>query len=169
MRQRAEHRRRYAGPGGGFTLIEVLIAVLVLSIGLLGLAALQTGALRVGQKAELRTRAVLAASDMVERMRANPAGTAAGVYDLPRNRLPRHTGATGAALTDLVAWRAELARLPGGQGAITPCNPGCPRGTAGAVRSVTVWWNAARDPTVHGYHCPPRTAADLRCVRLVMR
>lgn len=169
MRERTKHGRwKAAGLGGGFTLIEVMVALLVLSIGLLGLAALQTAALRDGQRAELRTRAVQAASDMVERMRANPAGTAAGRYDLPRNRTPRSTGATGAALTDLLAWRAGLARLPGGQGGITRCSAGCPGGAA-AVRSVTVWWNAARDPAVHGHRCPPRTTADLRCVRLVLR
>lgn len=55
----------------GFTLIEVLIAVLVLSIGLLGLAALQATSLRNNHSGYLRSQATLLAYDMIDRMRAN--------------------------------------------------------------------------------------------------
>lgn len=150
----------------GFTLIEVLIALLVLSIGLLGVAALQTVALRTGQAADMRTRAVLAAMDMAERMRANPAGVAAGHYDVSRHGMPLRGTASGAARTDLAAWRAALARLPDGRGEIGPCRAGC---TVPSPYSITVWWNPARDPAVRGTQCPPRARTDLRCVRLVLR
>ncbi len=53
----------------GFTLIEVMIAVLVLSIGLLGLAGLQVTALRNNQTAFLRTQAAILSGDIIERMR----------------------------------------------------------------------------------------------------
>ena len=54
----------------GFTLLEVLIALLVLSIGLLGLAALQTVGLRSNQMANLRTLATQRAYDISDQMRA---------------------------------------------------------------------------------------------------
>lgn len=169
MPQFPEYKRRIEPLQSGFTLLEVMTALLVLSIGLLGLAALQTSGLRTAQQADMRTRAVQAASDMVERMRANPAGTAAGQYEITRQRLPRHSAATGMALTDLTDWRAGLARLPDGQGAIARCSTGCSGSTDQAAYAVTVWWNESRDPAARGYHCPPRSVADLRCFRLVMR
>jgi type IV pilus assembly protein PilV len=153
----------------GFTLFEVMIALLVLSIGLLGLAALQTRALRTGQAAEMHTRAGQLAADLLERMRANPAGVASGRYDHNRRHPPRHVTASGMAGADLAAWAAGLAKLPDGQGEIRRCTAGCAHGAGHPVYSVTVWWNAARDPAVSGLHCPPRSDADLRCVRLVLR
>ena len=59
----------------GFTLLEVLIALLVLSIGLLGLAALQTTGLRSNEMASMRTTSTMLAYDISERMRANSRGT----------------------------------------------------------------------------------------------
>lgn len=56
----------------GFTLIEVLVSVLILAIGLLGLAGLQITGLRSVNNASLYTQGTLALNDMIERMRANP-------------------------------------------------------------------------------------------------
>ena len=58
---------------GGSGLIEVAIALLVLSIGTLGLAKLQISARRLGYEALQRTEAVALAADLFERMRANRA------------------------------------------------------------------------------------------------
>jgi type IV pilus assembly protein PilV len=58
----------------GFTLIEILITVLVLSIGLLGLAGMQISGLRANMSSEARSKATLLASDIAERMRNNPLG-----------------------------------------------------------------------------------------------
>lgn len=58
--------------GAGFSLVEVLVAVLVLSVGLLGLAALQIAAVRANDSARLRTQATLAAYDLADRLRADP-------------------------------------------------------------------------------------------------
>ncbi|MGV6858181.1 MAG: type IV pilus modification protein PilV [bacterium] len=65
----------------GFTLIEVLVAIFVLSIGLLGLAALQMWAVKNTGNAFYRTQATLAANELAERIRANPEGRVAGSYD----------------------------------------------------------------------------------------
>ena len=56
----------------GFTMVEVLITVVVVSIGLLGLAGLQISGLRANMGSEARSKATIAANDMAERMHANP-------------------------------------------------------------------------------------------------
>jgi type IV pilus assembly protein PilV len=63
----------------GFNLVEVLIAVLVLSAGMLGLAGLQVAGMKSGYSAYLRSQAAFAAYDLLERMRANPSDFAGRV------------------------------------------------------------------------------------------
>ena len=64
----------------GFSLTEVLITVLVISIGLLGLAVLQAQALKNNSQAYARTQAVLRGYDLAERIRGNPKGFQQGAY-----------------------------------------------------------------------------------------
>ena len=64
----------------GVSLVEVLVAVVVLSIGLLGLAGLQASGIRVGQSSIYRSQAAQLAYDMVDRMRVNVAS--AGSYGI---------------------------------------------------------------------------------------
>ncbi len=56
----------------GFTLLEVLIALVVFTVGLLGLLGLQMTSLKLSHDSLLRTNATLLAKDMADRMRANP-------------------------------------------------------------------------------------------------
>jgi type IV pilus modification protein PilV len=63
----------------GMSLIECLVALLVLTIGLMGMASLMLQGLRTGYLALVRTQAVNLVSDMAERIRANP--DAAAAYD----------------------------------------------------------------------------------------
>ncbi|HEC17804.1 MAG TPA: type IV pilus modification protein PilV [Gammaproteobacteria bacterium] len=65
----------------GFTLVEILVTIVVVSIGLLGLAGLQINGLRANLSSEARSKASVLANDIIERMRANPLGVAAGAYD----------------------------------------------------------------------------------------
>lgn len=74
-------RNRRSG-NAGVGLIEVLIAVLVMAIGLLGIAALQATALRNSQSSLERSQAVIHSYAILEAMRANLAGTRAGAYNL---------------------------------------------------------------------------------------
>src|SRR5690606_37316619 len=67
----AARGRRESTRGGGFTLIEVLIALVVMSVGLLGLASLQTNTLAFNRDAYLRSQATALAYDIIDRMRAN--------------------------------------------------------------------------------------------------
>jgi type IV pilus assembly protein PilV len=65
----------------GVSLIEVLMAVLIFSIGLIGLASLLVVATRSNQAAYLRTQVTFLAGNMADRMRANPVGVWQGAYD----------------------------------------------------------------------------------------
>lgn len=65
----------------GFTLVEVLISVVVLSIGLLGLMGLQTVALRQNNSSQTRTYAVDFMNELAGRMRANRAGVDTNRYN----------------------------------------------------------------------------------------
>ena len=58
----------------GVGLIEVMAALFILSVGLLGVAGMQTTGIQAGRTATLRTSAILKSVEIVERMRANPLG-----------------------------------------------------------------------------------------------
>ena len=100
----------------GATLVEVLVALLVLSIGLLGVAALQVSALQTNRGAHVRSQASVLAYDIADRMRANRDAALADAYVLT---LTAPAGGTGMALADLQNWKATLTNtLPSGQGEI---------------------------------------------------
>lgn len=90
----------------GFSLLEVLIAVLVLSIGLLGLAGLHAVGLRSVDSANLRTQATVLAQDILERMRANRDAAIAGDYNIAD--LEAVAAGASAAQTDLLEWKWRL-------------------------------------------------------------
>lgn len=58
----------------GVSLIEVLVTMLVISIGLLGMAKLQITSVQSSYSAQLRSQATWLANDLLDRMRANPSG-----------------------------------------------------------------------------------------------
>ena len=116
----------------GFTLIEVLIAVVILAVGLLGTASLTMNSLQSSQAAALRSQASALAGDLGERMRANSdfaisnntdylLAANAGATSKP-SCADSNTGCSTAdhAQRDLFEWRASLAaNLPGGTAVIT--------------------------------------------------
>lgn len=66
----------------GFSLVEALLALLVLTFGLLGIATLQLSGVSKNRLTFERSQAALLANEIVERIRANPTGAANGDYDL---------------------------------------------------------------------------------------
>lgn len=60
----------------GFTLIEVMVAIVILSFGLLGVAGLMVTGIQFTHSAQQRTMATQLAYDMIDRMRSNQAGVA---------------------------------------------------------------------------------------------
>lgn len=75
--------RRAPAPGAGFTLVEVLVALLVVALGVAGAAALQTRALRTGREAARLSAGAQLAASLAERMRANPVAMALADADNP--------------------------------------------------------------------------------------
>jgi type IV pilus assembly protein PilV len=112
----------------GVTLIEVLIAILIISIGLLGMAGLQAAALKANLGASQRSAATMLASDMADRMRANMAGVNAGNYDISPINAPTQwtsclqvAGCTlqQMAQNDLWEWNQAIQNtLPSGMGIV---------------------------------------------------
>ena len=111
----------------GATLIEVLITVLVLSVGLLGLGATQMLSLKNSNNANLTYFASLAAYDIAERMRVNPLGVENDAYDATDvdDNQTAQTCLSGICSTlqmaamDLYEWGQMLStNLPGGRGSI---------------------------------------------------
>ena len=132
----AIHSRKSVHRAGGFTLVEVLIALVVLSIGMLGIAALYLESLRASRSALVRTEAVTFAADIADRIRANR--NPLDAYDCG-GTCEADEGGNAIAVADLNAWRtAVAAQLPGGTTSITFAG-----GAANAtnVYIVTVGWS----------------------------
>lgn len=103
----------------GFTLLEVMVAVFVLAIGLLGMAHLQITSLKHNQSAEFRTQAALLAADMLDRMRANRDAAHTGNYAISLESEPPTT-TNSIADADIVDWQNNIATfLPNGDGEIS--------------------------------------------------
>ena len=123
----------------GFTLVEILVALVVLSIGLLGVAALQLMSLRSNHGSAMRSQATFLAYEIIDRMRANRAAALAGNYNIA-------LGAAGAAGTvagdDLIAWKQNIARtLPAIDNAGVPEFADGSVVQAGTIFTVTIRWN----------------------------
>lgn len=104
----------------GATLIEVLIAVVVLSIGLLGLAGLQATSVKSNHSAYQRSQATLFAYDLADRMRANRTEALTNAYEVnfPTSSSSHSVSGTQAA-KDKAEWLNSLARtLPEGTGKV---------------------------------------------------
>ena len=138
----ADRRRQDVGGERGFSLIEILVAVLIVSVGVLGVAGLQLISLQNNTSAMYRTQAFHAAYDVIDRARANPDQSYAIDMD---DDAPVAADCTTSNCTppqmrsfDLAGWIDGLAAtLPGGDGAVI---------VAGGTITVTVRWQDDRDP-----------------------
>jgi len=157
----------------GFTLLEVLVALVVVSFGLLGIAGMHVAALRNTGSSNVRTIAAQQADDIADRMRSNWAAEADGSYNssAPPVADPGFQ-CTGVAANctpdnlaqfDLYQWnRRNALLLPNGYGVVcrtsTPDtgeppaslggngNPGCDN-LAGSPYVIKIWWD---DRTLDG-------------------
>lgn len=100
----------------GFSLIEVLIALLVLSVGLLGMAGLQGYSLSSGYDAHLRTQANILTQDILASMRANHVVANANYYETSQEELPKNARNCNVstctplqfAKFDVLEWKCRL-------------------------------------------------------------
>ncbi|WP_158885522.1 type IV pilus modification protein PilV [Rhodanobacter sp. L36] len=112
----------------GISLIEVLVATLIFSIGLIGLAGLMVMATRSNHGAYLRTQVIFLANNMANRMSANSVGVWSGKYNSSGYPLAVASvdcsttacNATSLAARDQQMWSSQLrAFLPNPQATIT--------------------------------------------------
>jgi type IV pilus assembly protein PilV len=146
----------------GLTMVEILITIIVLAIGLLGLASLQMNSLRNNTTAYERSVATLLAYELIDRMRANFGN--ASLYAIALDAAPSGTDCTSTtadcngaqiAAYDLDAWKCSLGKwdeedacdvtlgiagaLPGGDGSVV---------VNGNIVTVTIQWEEKRSEAV---------------------
>lgn len=140
-------------------MLEVLISIVVIAFGLLGIAGLQAFALKNNQSASLRSTATVLASDIIDRIKANPLAADQGHYN--KSSAADYTTQVAGCLTtggcgspqqlaqhDLYEWSQLVASsLPNGRGVVcldkspidgTTATPACD-GT-GNQYVVKIWW-----------------------------
>jgi type IV pilus assembly protein PilV len=138
--------RAAADPGAGFTLVEVLATLVLLSVGMLGIATLYLESLRINQLALHRTQAVVLAADLADRIRANRVPADAYACGDPCSP---GAGGNEVAAADLDSWLGDVAtRLPDGTAGITftAATIGAP-----ARYIVTVRWSAVGNADPHNF------------------
>lgn len=128
----------------GFTLVEVLVAVAIVSVGLLAVASMQSTAIKGNTSARDATIAVQLAEEMIDRIRAN-AGDAPGDYNGidTNNNCTTPAGLADPVLGDCTQWRARLLDttglgLPGARGTVTVTDSS-PIAKTAAI-TVTITW-----------------------------
>lgn len=125
----------------GFTLLEVLVAIIVLSVGLLGLAGLMATSMRNNHSAYQRTQATWLAYDVIDRMRVNRADAVKNDYDVAMGT-PTIASTSALANADINGWKTTLANsLPVGKGSVGVIVNGV---TGAASVKVIVQWDDTR-------------------------
>lgn len=179
----------------GFTLLEVLVALVVTSIGLLGLASLQANGLRDNHGAYLRTQASYVAYDIADRMRSNMEAAVAGAYRVTAipsapafdcitsfsgTAVANECNPTEMAQADLNQWYSGLptpqndgvlGMLPSGRATVTCTDSSTTDSdpcTRGSLHTITVRWDGNRSGAT-GTTCPPVNNTDLFCVQMAFQ
>jgi type IV pilus assembly protein PilV len=151
----------------GLGLIEVLIATLLLSVGLLGATVLQAQAQAAAQHADWQYQALRCAQDMAQTMRSNPLALEQGAYTAPQpdsapsSSTPACDNTPCAPMAraehDVQRWRQQLAeRLPNGRGALLATGP--------TQRHLVVMWQSPRRDEATA--CPAPWPSEWSCLSL---
>ena len=145
----------------GFGMIELLVSLLVLTIGLIGLAALQTHSLQRYQLSYQKSVANSQIQEIAERMRANQAGMAEGAYDVSEMPSSRPTcnkcTPNQIAQRDMYEWNeANKTLLPLGHGMVT---------STGKLYTFTIFWEARRTGPIEK-NCDSNSATQLTCLTM---
>lgn len=110
-RRSGEWRERPAKPAArGFSLVEVLVAIVVLAVGLLGLAGLQVHGMQINQGSAMRSQAAILAEDLADRMRGDYTNAQGGSY------YGTYTAQSASSIPLLADWIAGLGAMPPGPG-----------------------------------------------------
>jgi type IV pilus assembly protein PilV len=149
------HLKPLASPtittSGGSSLLEVLVTMVILSIGLLGYAGMQLSSMRSTEMGRMRSTVIALAGDIAERLQANRAEARQGGYD---GEIEARTAADCSLSAcsrqqlrdhDLSAWRQQLRSLPAGRGHLS---------SGSTTMTISLCWNEQRREGV-GAGCPP--------------
>lgn len=131
----------------GFVLLEALVALLIFSIGVLGLIGLQATSIKQASAAEYRSIATLQANDLISRMWVSDKSTA------PLTAM----FASSVAGTGYTNWKSDWAdALPGAKDnlptvTVTSVSGGGATPVSSSQVTVIVYWQAPSDTTAHNY------------------
>jgi len=134
----------------GFTLIEVLVAVLVFSFGMLGIAGMMTISVRNNHNGYLRSQANFLAENMMDRMRANPVALWNGTYNGDASKGSKVCSLTSPcdyddlAVFDKEQWAQsmEISLPPSAKGNILCNTTGTLPMTVQAANPPSIWFPA---------------------------
>ncbi len=133
----------------GATLIEILISLIVISIGMIGVAALQVSQLYQVAEANIEYIVTQQVNDIADRIRANPIGTAAGYYDsislsIPtgeRKNCSKDCTPEQLANVDAKQWNENNASLlPNGSGTVSSSDQ--------ETFTITITWSNKENATL---------------------
>ncbi len=147
----------------GFSMLEVLITVLILSFGLLGMASMVTTGMKSNTTSHYRSVATQQTQDIADRMRANLTGVRSGSYDALATNIPVGSDCVAAgcdaaqmAVYDHAQWNTANSRLlPGGLGTVA--------GNLAGGFLITVMWTEKEMGGAFDPGCPGGTPAGTRC------
>jgi len=145
-----------ANQARGFTLLEVLVALVILGLSFLGVGRLMMGSVKASDSAYMRTQATMMATAVLDNMRANRAAAIAGAYNVNFGTSGYSASTncyqilnTGAsydanqiAVCDIAQWEYQLQKggiLPEGDGQISVVST-----TNGAQATISVRWEDNR-------------------------
>lgn len=122
----------------GFSLVEVLVTMLVVSIGLLGIAGIIVNSMKNNMSSQSRTQATVLANDIIDRMRANRSVAESSPYPYNITLAATPDASAGVPGADLAEWRSAVAAaVPSGLGAVSV-------DAASRNVTVTIQWNDRR-------------------------
>lgn len=150
----------------GLSLVESMISLLVISIGLLGIASLQINAMRLNSSSYWHSQAIMAAHNMADRIRANEVeinnyigiNTFTGTYNQDCQANPCTT--SQMLIADATDWVTILSSLPSGGGII--------RAPDSDQLNIVVFWDD-EGTGASGTACGNNPTVDLACYTITMR
>ena len=123
----------------GIVLIDAMVAIIIFSIGVLGMVALQATAIKLSSDAKYRSEAAMASEQVIAQMWASDPAALAAQFKSP-------DGAAYKTWKDTVTTSTPQSGLPGAS-----AKPPTIEVTADNVVTVTVYWRAPGDPAYHNY------------------
>lgn len=146
------------GTQKGFSLVEVLIALVIMSVGMLGIAGLYVQSMQAGRTSMFRHHAVTLAGDVADRIRANPTATNAYAASTGANNNCVLGGVncspTQMAANDIFLWKIQAQdTLPSGDVTIvlTPAAGAIP-----PIYQITISWNEPGQVPTYVINVPVR-------------